>query len=326
MADELTITQILAYADGELPAEQARQVEAHLARNPAVRRLIEADGKLRAQLAHVMQPTPAASEMTAMADRIRAAAVGRIDQPTVNEVRVARAATASSAAPGESSLSLLDRIAGFFSGSAHRPRQVSFLSATAVIVLITAIVLIGIFGQPLDHYEGGAPIPGSLLTEAAEHVSKEHDRCAGCYDAMMEKVVAVTEEEAISHLQAHLGVELVTIFNLTDLGYRFVGYGPCAMPGARTSAHLIYAREVPDEQPSTLSIFIVPNEGQYARECRGRRKSDGRWSGICGGPGCGKSILHGSDDSLVYFIACRHADLVDAVSREICQSLRRRGQ
>lgn len=318
MPDELNSNLLRAYADGELSAEEAQQVEAMLAREPKWQQALEVDHRLSRRIDAVMgrdsAVAPPELRHRITADLRRESAV---DASAPAPTRPARARSAEPA-----NIGWLGALFTRF----NQPQSVSFGAIAAVIVLVSMVVLYGIFGLPIDHRAETPLQPNILLSEAAAHVSQEHDRCAGDESVLMNKMVAMTRADAAHRLQSHLGVDSVTIFDLSDLGYQFVGVGPCNMPGAAPSAHLVYRRSVPGEPKSMMSIFVTPNLGQFGEKCPDLAKKESRWSGVCGGKTCRKTILHGTDDQLVYFLACGFAEQVRQVSESVCRDLARRGR
>lgn len=327
MTDELNLNLLRAYADGELPAEEAIRVEGQLAREPHWHNWLEAERRLRDRVDHTMRVAAAPAELR---ERIVAELATEVHResaadPIMTETAAPAAANRDDRAVDAERPGLLAALIALFSRQHHM--RVSAPAVALTVIFVMAVVLFGIFGPQVDR-PGGQPLwqPNALLAAAAEHVSREHDRCAGNEEALLSKLVAMTDADAAVCLQSHLGVESVTVFDLSELGYRFVGVGYCSMPGVDRSAHLMYRRNVPGEPKSMMSIFVVPNDGLYPAKCSEDVRKEGRWSGVCGGQGCTKTILHGSDDQLVYFLACGYPEQVKQVSHAICKTLARRGR
>jgi hypothetical protein len=314
MPGELSHNLLRAYADGELSPEDARRVESILASDPRWQRSLTIEQQLRDRVHQIM------SSASAAPTELRHQIVDELQLAQPDESIATQAAQRPVAAERPGVLALLNALL-------VGPRRVSFPAIAGVALLVGTVVLFGIFGPQIDQRsEPQHTHPGALLAAAAEHVSKEHDRCAGDQSAFADKLIAMTREDAALRLQMHLGVESISIFDLSDIGYHFIGVGACSMPGAAASAHLIYQREVPGQPQSMMSIFVAPNHGQFPAKCSEEMKAEGRWSGVCGGKGCTKTILHGEDDQLVYFLACGFRDQVKLVSETISEQLARRGR
>lgn len=321
MPDELNLNLLRAYVDGELSDEEAHDVEGMIARDPNWQLALEAESQLRHSIDEFMT-RHAAVAPTELRERIAAdfkrepATDAATDSPNAVEAASDTASSKPSQAGWLATISAL----------LNQPQRVSFGAIATVVVLVSMVVLYGIFGLPIDHRANPPMQPSMLLSEAAEHVSQEHDRCASDESVLLEKLVAMTRADAAIRLQAHLGVDSVTIFDLSELGYEFVGLGPCNMPGTAPSAHLVYRRNLAGKPKSMMSIFVTPDVGQFGEKCPNVARSKGRWRGVCGGKTCQKTILHGTDDRLAYFLACGFADQVQQVSEVLCKALARRGR
>jgi hypothetical protein len=322
MPDEMNLNLLRAYLDGELPTEEASRVEAMLANDAKWKRLLAAEQELSRRIEQMMGHAAAPQELREriVAELREAQLAEPAFVPASRPPAVQPAAQTDDRDVTVSSPGLLAALSAIF-GRQHR---VSFAAVAATLILVTAVVLVGIFGTGIDGQSEQLWQASGLLSAVAQHVSQEHDRCAANDGVLASKLIAMTREEAAASLQKHLEVDSVTVFDFGDAGYRFVGFGPCSLPGPARSAHLIYQRDVPGEPQSMMSIFVTQNLGQFPEMCAKKGRRDGRWTGVCGGKSCSKTILHGEDEQLVYFIACGFADQVQLISQEICKALARR--
>jgi hypothetical protein len=106
----------------------------------------------------------------------------------------------------------------------------------------------------------------NLVVEAAPFVSSEHQRCAGSVEALQAKAPFRTADEAGLRLSDWLGCRVLAVGladRLREEGWSFVGGGPCGVPVEDPSGHLIYARQDPDVGPIMLSLFMIPDRGNY---------------------------------------------------------------
>ena len=241
MSEPPTAARVRQYCDEELPAPEAGQFERELAADPALAGRVEFERRLRDSVGRVMQddcPRPSAD----LADRIRA-----------------RLAEAEPAADANRQGALAGALAAFLRG----PQRASIFAVAATLVLVGGAVLVGIFGTPID---GWRPRPVNLVAEALPFVSGEHDRCAGSVEAREAKAPFRRPEEAALQLSDRLGIRVLAVSLTNRLereGWSFVGGGRCGVPVDDPSCHLIYRRLDPDAGPVLLSLFMIPDRGNY---------------------------------------------------------------
>lgn len=213
----------------------------------------------------------------------------------------------------------MDALSALFAG----PQQVSALAVFGVFALVTVVVLFGIFGTPIDNLSPNSN--GDLGTEVALFVAGEHERCALDGDALELKVDAVSEVDAAMDISNHLDVARVVVFDLTAAGYRFVGEGRCAVPGAPRSAHMIYRREVPGQRVAYASIFLAPNLPVYDIFDAEQNAGGDGWSQVSCTKQCSKAVFRTADRELVYFLVCCDPSDREAIAEQISATLARTG-
>jgi hypothetical protein len=182
------------------------------------------------------------------------------------------------------------------------------------VALIGAVVLVGIFAPQVDDWAwwraGTDPIGA-----AAEHVAREHRRYARSTDrASASSNTHQSASVAAAAIAEHLGLERAVVFDLSALGYEFVGENLAGVPGTDPSVQLRYRRNA-DGPPACVSVFIVANRShQLGCPIYGGR-NPGKWHA------CGSTVLRAVDDSCVYFLASCDPGDVDAVAAAIQQAI-----
>lgn len=249
---------IRAYADGELEAAEAEAVRAAVEADPDLAARVRFEQDLRQRVGSVMSEAPSAPA-------------------GLREQILAPAPVASITPEGRSWL------AG--------PTRANFAAVAAVLVLVTGAIMLGIFGPQIDRLGIESPAE-QLVGDTALYVDGEHINCASD-PAHRERKLGWTERaEASEALGMHLGGCRVEVPDLTELGFDFVGCGPCALPGPTTSGHLLYVR---DDRTAAASIFVVAEQGQYG---------DGEIDSTVDAPGCSRLVFQGSDGDVHYFVCC----------------------
>jgi hypothetical protein len=279
-ADHLT-SLFQRAADDELSPEEHDRLRQACADDPAADARIEFERALRRRVGAVMEP---------------------VDVPPEVEGRVRRILA------GES----LGRI---------RPRAVTrranLFAVAATLAIVAGAILFGIFGPQIDRIRGRYS-GEDLVAEAAVFASREHGRCAGSNEALRDKTVYADPDGARRFLEEHLG-HTPPIFDLERLGFVFAGAGPCAMPAAERSGHLIYVREG-EPGPALLSIFVLTDRGRFD-DGAGGRMSPGAWYPSEGGPQCRHTVLRSSDGESVYFLVCCDDRVLESLSGAVSEQL-----
>jgi hypothetical protein len=283
---QLDPTILRRYSDGELGAEESRRVESLLPGDLEAQRTVEFERRLRRRIALVMGE-PSAPD--GLRERLRLA----IDAEEAVD----------SSVPSRGPFRIF-----------AAPRAANVWAVAASLALVVGVVLYGVFGPQIDEL-GASPRPSAdLVAEAARHVTEQHHRCAGDYEEMLARIEHRSPAEAALAISERLGVDRVTVFELSEFGYEFMGDGSGDMPSSDPSAHLIY-RRVDDERPAVVSIFIVANRSGKLGCWREGRRQPGKWH--C----CDGRVLRAVDESLVYFLVCCRSDDRERVAQLIADSL-----
>jgi len=242
MSNPPTAKEIRLFCDGELSLPEAAAIESKLREHPQANALGDFERDLKQRVATALKDGSAPP--AGLADRVREAlaagggvadeadSVGRIGPP--------------SDAPAP-----------------HRawwkaPLHANAFAVAASLVLVAGAVLFGIFGQPIDAYRPPAMID---ISEAAAAVAAEHmgTRAGGQGRASRYS----TPEDAGRGLAGYLG-KAGCVYDLRDLGYKFVGGDTCEVPPCEPGCHLIYRGT--GAKKGVISLHVVPrSEGLQTR-------------------------------------------------------------
>ena len=238
MSNVPTAKEIRLFCDGELTLPEAAGIESKLRDHPRANALSDFERDLKKRVATTLKDGSAPP--AGLADRIREAlaaqgnvagevdAVGRLGPPS------------DAPAPYR---------------TPHRawwkaPLHANAFAVAATLVLVAGAVLFGIFGQTIDEIRQPPPID---IAAAAAGVAAEH-------------VVAVTREDgppvpryrttedAGRELADSLG-EAGCVYDLSDIGYTFVGGDTCKVPLCKSGCHLIYRQTAGQ---GLISLHVVP--------------------------------------------------------------------
>ncbi len=240
---------LTAFADGELDIEQSMAVFQYMCANPESALRVFGQQQLRRTLARVARnQTPPPS------DALRKS----IDQ-----------LAASTSLPDSDPLLPADR-----ASLMHGRRK---LIAAAAGFLIVGLAL-GYFLTPLrDGRVATGPNPPTTPTTATslnpappvpvtlvEAITRIHVDCSRALDRLHS---AKEYPGPLADLSASVKRDLGRSRpypDLSSMGYRFVGTGPCDKPIEGT-AHLLYRADATRAQ-ETVSLFVQPNKGQFSIE------------------------------------------------------------
>jgi anti-sigma factor RsiW len=137
-------------------------------------------------------------------------------------------------------------------------RIAPWVMRVAVVLLVgIAAVVFWSATRPPRAVRGSDVVPVNWVTDTV----KVHVRCSGHADHFVPPFARELEKLPGS-LKDFLGRE-VACPDLSKLGYRFAGCGPCAIPGGKT-AHLLY-RPVDGSGPC-VSLFVQNDAGQLGIE------------------------------------------------------------
>lgn len=281
MSDRSIPELIRLDCDGELDQAQARQLQRHLQAHPEDRKLVETERRLRERVGIVM--TAACPSAPAdLAERIR----HRLE---TDEADV-------EAEP-----------AGYaFAQWLRGPRRANVYAVAASLVLVAGAVLFGILGPQIDD----RPTRAGQAIEAAASVAGEHVATTGSDGAM---ITYSSLGEAQRLMEDHLDAAL-TVFDLGDAGYEFVGAKACDVPHCERGCHFLYRRQ--DRRPGLVSLHIVPDYGQFdlseGQPFKGRLPLNSTL--FPKNSGCPQDVIMFSDGKLVFLVVmCVSEDAMNVV-------------
>ncbi len=283
MNDSSMIKLIRLYCDGELDQEQVKQVEQHLQEHPEDRKLLESERLLRERVGTVMKdacPSAPAGLSQQVRDRLDAA------EPA-----------------GYS-------IAHWF----REPRRANVFAVAASLLLVAGAVLFGILGPRLDEQVGRQADPDQVL-EAAASVAGEHVAAVTNRGQFAQMIAYDNRPDAKLAMEEYLKTSL-TVFDLQDAGYDFVGAMKCAVPHCERSCHFLYRRK--GGKPGMVSLHvIVPDLGQFDLREGELLSDDLPWASVRfrRNPDCAQDVVMFSDGKLTYLVvACISGDIENIVS------------
>lgn len=281
MSDRSISELIRLDCDGELDQAQAGQLQRHLEAHPEDRTLVESERRLRERVGVVM--TAACPSAPAdLAERIQH-----------------RLETDKAEVEAEP--------AGFsFARWLQGPRRANVFAVAASLFVVAGAVLVGILGTPIDDQ----PTRVGQAVEAAASVAGEHVATTASDGAM---ITYSSLGEAQRLMEDHLDAAL-TVFDLGDAGYEFVGAMECDVPHCERGCHFLYRRQ--DRRPGLVSLHIVPDYGQFDLS-EGQPFKDELPLDSTLFPktsGCPQDVIMFSDGKLVFLVVmCVSEDVMDVV-------------
>ena len=281
MSDRSISELIRLDCDGELDQAQAEQLQRHLEAHPEDRKRVEAERRLRERVGIVM--TAACPSAPAdLAERIQH-----------------RLETDKAEVEAEP--------AGFsFARWLQGPRRANVFAVAASLFVVAGAVLVGILGTPIDDQ----PTRVGQAVEAAASVAGEHVATTGSDGAM---ITYSSLGEAQRLIEDHLDAAL-TVFELGDAGYEFVGAMECDVPHCERGCHFLYRRV--GGVPGLVSLHIVPDRGQFdlseGQPVKGELPLDSTLFPKTSG--CPQDVIMFSDGKLVFLVVmCVSEDVMDVV-------------
>ncbi len=240
MSNVPTAKEIRLLCDGELTLPEAAAIEAKLREHAEAGSHADFERELKKRVATVM--TDGSAPPAGLATRIREALAA--DGHGVGE-------TGADAPVGKIVPQPVQPVQ-------HRawwkaPLHANSFAVAASLVLVAGAVLFGIFGQPIDGLGRQRVI--DITSEAAAAVADEHVVAVTRSDGPIQAAPYRTPEAAGRELAGYLG-EAGCVYDLSDLGYTFVGGDTCALPDCERGCHLIYQRTT--GQPGLISLHVVP--------------------------------------------------------------------
>lgn len=233
---------LLAAADGELSNEDARMLDAHLAAHPDDQKIIAFEKQLRASVA-------ASATAAGPSDDLRQ----RIAQMCVGAEH-GHAAIPFEDAPSASSQS-------------RSNGTMRWLAIAAMVAVVASIVFITIqYGA--NRRQSEIAVQPSHRTALVNFVSNQHEECELHADMIGSKLHINSLDEAPNAFRDVLGKE-PDLGALAHSGLRFLGAGPCAVPGRGHSVHMVFdaggdAGIAADDsgRTSLVSVFIQDDTGE----------------------------------------------------------------
>jgi anti-sigma factor RsiW len=240
MSNAPTAKEIRLYCDGELSPPEAAAIESKLRDHPQANALAGFEQDLKKRVATTL--TDGSAPPAGLADQIREALAGEADTVGTN---------ASEPAPHRAN-----------HPTSHRawwqaPLRANAFAVAASLVLVAGAVLFGIFGQPIDALRQ-QPLT-DIASQAAAAVAAEHVVAVNKVDGPVRSARYRTLKDARRGLAGYLG-EAGCVYDLSDLGYKFVGGDNCVVPGCESGCHLIYKRT--RGEPGLISLHVVPIPGR----------------------------------------------------------------
>jgi hypothetical protein len=234
MSKAPTTRKIREYCDGELTEQEAASVARTLGENPELEAIADFERRLRQEVSEALSETAPPSEL---ADSIRQALAAENDSPGwESETPATRPAVVVPHKP--------------LRWTWRAPVQANAFAVAASLVLVVGAVLFGIFGQSIDSWRSGTL---DIAVEAAGAVAGEHVEAvrgpmrAPRYD---------TPDQASEGLAQYLG-SAGCVYDLSDLGYTFVGGDTCDVPHCQRGCHLVYKRT--GGQPrGMITLHVLP--------------------------------------------------------------------
>jgi len=242
-------------ADGELSPDEAARIQALANDDSTLASRLEHERRLREAVGRAIREdvrTP-----PGLRDRI-ARAMSQITDEQIESPADAPAETPAKAdAPTDPDTHVLrpktdTRRRDFWN------RLPAALAVAATIALIASVLVVSIsMSRPLYTDE-------DFGTRVVSFIEQEHDACAAFEERFERKFTVHSLEEARSVAREQLGgaVHALTIDPQTwaDASLEFMGYGPCTVPGAERSGHMILRHQ---QSPAVVvSLFVHPDDGR----------------------------------------------------------------
>ena len=228
--EQILRQQLTALADGELSSRQILEVLDHLATDPSALSWLKGEHRLRLEAQRaILEQTPAVpAELRERISKIasQVAVAGKISPAPLWQSHAWRLASLATAAM------IAGILIGFF---AHAPDAIP------------------VTGPPM------AAVVPIALAATITHIHVDCSRMTAAHTAPFPRELATLSADVQADLQRSEPRP-----DLSKIGYRFVGAGPCAKP-LQNTAHLLYESQGGNAH-DTLSIFVQPNTGQFSMQ------------------------------------------------------------
>lgn len=295
MTNPPTTKEIRLYVDGELTPEESARLESLIENDEVLRQRVDFERKLKGHISDVITrqsgitPGELASQIRAKLDQADRTVVGSISpQPRSNWL--------------------------------DGPKRANIFAVAATLMIVTGAVLFGIFGRSIDDIRPGPET--DVITDSAKFVAGEHNRCVDNEDSRNRKISITDPTRAYQFIANHLGTTSVPVIDLSNIGYEFVGAGPCGIPFAERSAHVMFRRKqnVDDISPM-ISLFMVPDSGQFLfnSPCG---VLPGEWTECNRDPSSDRRVLISTDGRIAFFLCCCDQEDLERIAHAISLQLR----
>ena len=249
LTDDNLRDHLTAFADGELDAAQALTMWAYLADHPGsgdALRWLRDQQRLTMEAERTLKTEPSAEAR---------AFLSRLTDP--NAVDLPREAAVEPADDG-ASLAWIgpDRVAEP-RRRRRRPFRVALAAAAGLAILAAVIV----------YHSPGEARAGVVPAATVVDVGRIHAACSRLPRALHDASFRAVDADLAALAASDLGDDDATP-DLTTLGFRFVGAGPC--PAQKVPAvHLLY-RSIDPLRNAAVSVFVLADVGQFPKLDAGR--------------------------------------------------------
>lgn len=288
-------------------------------------------------------PEPLDPNAMTRAQRIRAAADAELpldsvspdDLPRVEFERALRHAVRQSAPQTEAPAELRAKIEHLLASGADRrtdpvatpaisadTRRQSFWNRSSRWISVAAVLALCATMVVYAFRSGGSSFGADAgVVRAASFVRNETDACAEINDRFNTKFKARSKDDALDLARSMFVTMPDALLRaddaLTSKGYRFAGFGRCAVPGPGKSAHLIYHADAGPQD--AVSLFIQERGVSDAKEFT---------DGLCYLVPCEQTprerVFVWREDGFVYYLFSHNTDAIaaardafDAPEREV---------
>ena len=281
-----TTKEIRLYVDGELTPEESARLESLIENDVALRQRVDFERKFKGHISDVItrQAGTAPGELVS---QIRA----KLDQADRTIV--------GSISPQPHNRWL------------HGPSRANIFAIAATLMIVAGAVLFSIFGRSIDD-----------ISDSAQFVAREHNRCADVEAYRNQKIEYTDPTIAYQFISKHIERVSVPVIDLSDIGYEFAGAGPCMVPSAKRSAHVMYRKhQNADGISPIVSLFMVPDSGQF-RFNDSFGAPPGKWEECDGVLSSDRRVLIATDGRIAFFLCCCDEEDLERIARAISRQIR----
>lgn len=236
---------LAAFADGELDVDQNLRLLEHMKMDPNATARVAHQQQLRDCVCRCMS-----ADCPPMPDMLKQSVMQMLEEPSVDE-----------------SSDVIARI---------RPYQITaYVSGIAAAIAI-CLSLLMYFNQPRvtpgfsvsevaveNHIPGFNDYTATSIIPATqvERFSKRHTTCAQQISLLHHFANNPESVEEMPKIVSELlGKQSYPCLDLSNIGYKFAGAGPCRIPSDK-SAHLLYQTTNDQGQKETISLWVAPDDG-----------------------------------------------------------------